>query len=76
MDKAVRNKSGYKLRPDGPRRPWGGINTLILGDFWQIEPVTETPLCAGPDKVGTGVAEHGRKLLWSRGASAIQRVYD
>ena len=76
VSKAVRRKSGYKVRPDGSDRPWGGINTMLLGDFWQIEPVTGTPLCAHPDDVATGVAEHGHQLLWTRGANAIQRAYD
>ena len=34
LGKAVRKRSGYKMRPDGTERPFGGINVILLGDFW------------------------------------------
>ena len=66
VGRAVRKKSGYKLRPDGSERVLGGINLMLLGDFWQLPPVSGTLLCANPDDVPLGLAQHGHELIWNR----------
>jgi ATP-dependent DNA helicase PIF1 len=74
--RAVRKKSGYKLRPDGTERAFGGVNLIALGDFWQLPPVSGTPLCAHPDDVALGVAELGYNLLWERDFNGIQKTFN
>jgi hypothetical protein len=77
LNKAVRKKSGYKMRPDGTERPFGGINMILLGDFWQLPPVSGTPLCAHCDDVAEGgIAEHGYRMLWEQSANGIQEAFD
>ena len=33
--KVIRKRSIYKTRPDGTERPFGGVNVLLFGDWWQ-----------------------------------------
>jgi hypothetical protein len=76
VGRAFRKKSGYKLRPDGSERVWGGINLMLLGDFWQLPPVSGTPLCAHPDDVPLGLAQHGHDLVWSQDLNGLQKTCD
>ena len=76
LAKAIRRKSGYKMRPDGTERPFGGINLMMLGDFWQLPPVSGTSLCAHHEVVPTGLADLGYKLLWEHGINGIQAAFD
>ena len=39
---AVRKPGTYKVRLDNTIRPFGGINTLLFGDWWQLRPVRAT----------------------------------
>ena len=39
-----RKKNGYKKRRNGKLRPFGGLNTLLFGDWWQIPPVAGAAL--------------------------------
>ena len=48
VQKVVRVRSGYKRRPDGSERPFGGINVILLGDWWQLRPVAGTALFSNP----------------------------
>ena len=34
----VRNLGTGRLSEDGDVRPFGGINVLFVGDFWQLDP--------------------------------------
>ena len=76
VGRTVRKKSGYKLRPDGSERFWGGLNLMLLGDFWQLPPVSGTPLCAHPDDVPLGLAQHGHELIWNRDLNGLQKTHD
>jgi len=53
----VPNKSRYKRRSrkDGDwltPRPFGGVNTLLFGDFWQIPPVGQISIMGNPYSEG------------------------
>ena len=39
---AIRKRGTNKLRQDGSVRPFGGINVLFCGDWWQLPPVLQT----------------------------------
>ena len=38
----------YAKRADGSWRPFGGINVVFCGDFWQLPPVRATSLFSNP----------------------------
>ena len=75
LSKTVRKASGYEFQLSGGERAFRGVNSILLGDFWQLPPVSGTPLCAHCDEVPTGLAEHGYRLLWAQVAMpCAQRV--
>ena len=45
---AVRIKGTYKKRHNGETRVFGGVNVVMLGDFWQLHLVTGTYLTSDP----------------------------
>ncbi len=64
VSRVVRRRSVYKLRPDGSCRPFGGVNVLLFGDWWQLKPVTGTALFTNPWDAPSFAAFHGQQLLW------------
>ena len=53
-------------RLNGRRRPFGGINIILAGDFWQLTPVRAHALFSNPFKKGCYSAEEQKifKLFW------------
>ena len=55
----------HAKRPDGSIRPFGGLNVIFLGDFWQLTPVRSLSLSSNPYK---DVDDHGAqkilKMFW------------
>ena len=56
---AVRVKGTYKKRRKGEKSVFGGVNIVMLWDFWQLHPVSGTYLASDPDLVpGYGLARN------------------
>ena len=59
----------------GQERSFGGVNVILLGDVWQLDPPTGTPLAAAPAEyirgarrfVPAATTEHGQSLVWGYG---------
>ena len=78
----VRNLGTGRLTESGDVRPFGGINVLFVGDFWQLDPprggcLAEIPVNfirrarqydPKPD------AAHGEQIFWGSGEHAVQGV--
>ena len=73
--------SDTKVGADGMDRPFGGINVLFCGDFYQLEPPSGTAINALPTsylknarKYAPGATEdHGQHIFWGRGGvGAVQ----
>ena len=45
----TRQRNGYKRRNDGSMRPFGGVNVLLFGDWWQIPRVAGQSLFSNQD---------------------------
>ena len=74
--KVIRKRSIYKKRPDGTERPFGGVNVLLFGDWWQIKPVSGTALFANPDSAPSEEARHGLQMLWGQQPNAIHKCWE
>ena len=70
---AVRVKAIYKKRSNGETKVFGGVNIVLLGDFWQLHPVSGTYLASDPDLVpGYGLARNDVDLFWNDGLDSIR----
>lgn len=75
--KVIRKRSLFKRRPDdGTSRPFGGVNVLMFGDWWQLKPVSGIALFADPALASSGVAAHGLQLLWGTPPNAVHRCWN
>jgi len=74
VTRAVRKKSTYKIRKDGTRRVFGGVNILMYGDWWQLKPVDGTWLCCNPLDIPAGHAQNALEIL--RGGRATTPYVD
>ena len=74
--KAVRKPGTYKVRLDKSIRPFGGVNTLLFGDWWQLRPVRATSLFDHPSKVSSDLAHEGLLLLWGQNRDSVQRLWE
>lgn len=79
---ATRRVGTKKSRTRGADRPFGGLNILCVGDFWQLPPTDGGFLGAVPaeflqnsrkDVAAPDIA-HGQALFWSRGEGCVQGV--
>ena len=65
VSKVVRRRNLFKRRPDdGTSRPFGGMNVIMFGDWWQLKPVSGTALFSDPALASSGVTAQGLQLLW------------
>ena len=76
VQQAVRNPGTYKVRSDKSKRVFGGINTLLFGDWWQLRPVRATALFDHPSKASNDLAYEGLLLLWGQNRDSVQRVWE
>ena len=72
----IRLRSGYKRRQDGSQRPFGGVNVILSGDWWQIKPVGGNALFSNPLSAPSAVAGHGVELRWGAPPNAIRRCWE
>ena len=82
--KHASDASRYKrAQPSGELRPFGGINVLFIGDFWQIPPVGQVAIMGNPYSAGamqSAKANAGRAkdvhfgIVWQY-PSQIERYY-
>ena len=64
---------GFKQRPNASKafldRPFGGLNLLMLGDWWQLPPVLQKSLCGTPFVAHSHEAQGMLAMFWSRGVN-------
>ena len=78
----VRDASVSKYaKASSQARPFGGLNVIFMGDWWQLEPPKGTFLANLPLQwLSSGTtkkrphAAHGQALLWEKGSEGVQGV--
>ena len=62
----VRRHKKRSLHPKSHTQPFGGINTIVLGDMWQLQPPSGSPLWAKLSHVASRHAHAGGTLWWKK----------
>ena len=76
VQKVVRVRSGYKRRAqDRSERPFGGINVMLFGDWWQLRPVCGTAIFSNPLLVSR-MAQSCLNMFWGDDADRVRRVWE
>jgi len=76
VNQAVRIPNTYKKRQDKTFRPFGGINTLLFGDWWQLRAVRATSLFDHPSTASSEIAHNGLLLIWGQDRNSAQGVWE
>ena len=76
VNQAVRIPHTYKKRQDKTIRPFGGINTLLFGDWWQLRAVRATSLFDRPSTAKSELAYNGLLLIWGQNRNSAQGVWE
>ena len=78
VTKAIRKtRSTYKVRDtDKSIRAFGGVNVILLGDWWQLRPVGGDALSGNPFLVDGGLARSGLDLFWNTGLDTIRHLWE
>ena len=76
VKQAMRPQNTYKKRRDKSIRPFGGVNTLLLGDWSQLRPVRSTALFDHPKSSNSELARTGLLLLWGQDRDSAQGVWE
>ena len=77
LAEATRKKRSWKCRDTTHERPFGGVNFLCAGDFWQFPAVRATSLFQNPFSKGVSVqVANLHRLFWTHGEDGMQRLFE
>ena len=77
LAEATRKKRSWKCRDTTHERPFGGVNFLCAGDFWQFPAVCATSLFQNPFSKGVSVqVTNLHRLFWTHGEDGMQRLFE
>ena len=68
----ISSKNVFKYKKNGDVRPFGGVNTLLLGDFWQLRPTGQIAIMSNPFSVvsqESAKAKFVMAMFWDEGVS-------
>jgi hypothetical protein len=82
LRKVVREIGTAKISASGIDRPFGGLNVIVCGDWWQLDPPDRGFLASVPSEYiqdarkykPTPTVAHGQSLLWSGAETGIAGV--
>ncbi len=75
--RGARQRQLYARRPDGSPRPFGGVNLLGCGDWWQFPPVRATAIMSNPFKHGLdATAERILSMFWTKDEDSVTKLFE
>ena len=81
LQEMMSERDTYKLR-DGIRkgtqtlRKFGGVNLIMLGDFWQIPPIGGTGLTSNITLADPGCEQNAMQVWWGEGHDSIHHLWE
>ena len=67
----------YARRKNGTPRPFGGMNIVFCGDWWQLPPVKASAMFSNPFVQGYTHAEQRiQGMFWRREADSVTHVFE
>ena len=72
---ATKTDNTYKKRANNTLRAFGGVNIIMCGDFWQLEPVSGIFLAPNPLDKATECVHHALNLFWQDGENTIRNSW-
>ena len=84
MRSVIREIGTLKIGADKQDLPFGGLNTLLVGDFWQLEPPDGGCLAGIPSEYIMAARKyspaptisHGQSLMWGGAGTGLQVVLE
>ena len=79
LQQATRRPNTYKVRTVNGRedmRLGGGYNFVFFGDWWQLAPITDTPLFNPPQPETPLHIKSMLDIFWSNSHNSIQRTWE
>eukprot|EP00972_Heterocapsa_arctica_P055166 8136845-Heterocapsa_arctica.AAC.1 len=73
---ATRAENTYKRRGGAADRLFGGLNVMFFGAWWQLPPVSGTPLFQPPLSSMRGGARAGVDVFWVYGPDRVSRLWE
>ena len=73
---AASRRNCYRQRADGTCRAFAGVNTILLGDFWQLPPVGGANVASDPTTVPLSNAKAALDVFWDDGANTIRNFWE
>ncbi len=71
---ATREAGTYKKNVSGETRTFGGLNVLLIGDFWQLDPPGGASLCKVPDHLASDCRKYAALPRAARGLEILHSV--
>ena len=71
------SRSPYAQRPDGSMRPFGGLNLILSGDWWQLPPVKKIGFYSNPFSSGMEYIEQlAMSFFWRKSIDGVQGSHE
>ena len=70
------SRSPYAERSDGTKRPFGGLNLILSGDWWQLPPVKKIGFYSNPFSGMDWTEQAAMAFFWRRDINSIQGVHE
>ena len=71
---ATREAGTYKKNARGETHTFGGLNVVLIGDFWQLDPPEGTSLCKVPDHLASSRRKYASLPRSARGLEILHSV--